>query len=165
MTGSSVDQGPLTEKDAVPFEQLPRETKEWVIAWEKTYERLGLTPEELLTFYRLLMKIRWGFSAAEIEDFSPKEKKCLGAFRHMLICQANRLLGNRRVPDPLAGSYMGGRRHKIPVGDHETIRSEVKRLEQEGMPKREALAQVREERELKASLKTLERICQDRHDL
>jgi len=74
MKPRSVSQLPLTDRDAIPFKQLPKETQEWIIAWNKTLERLGLTAKEFFALHKLTMKIRWGFTAADLELIPPKER-------------------------------------------------------------------------------------------
>jgi len=148
--------------ESVPFNELPKETQEWVIAWKNTYRRLGLTDEEVDAFYKLTMKMRWGFSANDLEAMPPRERACLATFRNFFITQTNRFMGNRSKPDPRAASFFGGKRPRVPVKEHQAIQLEVRRLMREGMPKKEALAYVRAQRKLTVSLKTLERICEDR---
>jgi hypothetical protein len=160
-------QKPRTWRDVLQVEKLPNENQEWQVAWERTYERLNLTMDESFELWKLLSKIRWGFTSDDLEDMPPKDRKCLFAFRKIIVGHANRIVagkstGGMPVPDPKAAGYMGGRRPKIPPRDHAVIRMEVARLIQGGMPKRKALLQVKRERGLTASTKTLERICQDR---
>jgi len=147
---------------SVPFKELPKEAQEWIIAWNNTYRRLGLTDEEAFAFHKLTMKMRWGFSADDLEAMPPKERACLATFRNFFITQTNRFMGNRSKPDPRAASFFGGKQPKVPVKKHEAIRLEVRRLMRESMSKKEALAYVRAQRKLTVSLKTLERICEDR---
>jgi len=121
---------------SVAFKELPKETQEWVIAWNNTYGRLGLTDEEVSAFYKLTMKMRWGFSAADLEAMPPKERVCLKTFRDFFITQTNRFMENRSKPDPRAASFFGGKQPKVPVKEHQAIRLEVKRLVRDGMPKK-----------------------------
>ena len=100
---------PLTDKDATPLSKLPKETQEWIIAAHKIYSRLGLTDEEWRTLVHLTMKIRWGFSAADLESMSPKERAYLAFLRDFIIKQTNRFMGGASKPDPIAASYFGGR--------------------------------------------------------
>jgi hypothetical protein len=162
-------QKPRAWRDLVQFERLPKESQEWLLAWERTYERLNLTMDESVELWKMLSKIRWGFTRDDLEDMLPKDRKCLFAFRKIIVGHANRILAGRSTgkmpaPDPIAAGYMGGRPNKISPQDHAVIRKEVARLIQAGMPKRKAIAQVCRERGLTASTKTLERICQDRSD-
>jgi hypothetical protein len=147
---------------SVPFKELPKETQEWVFAWRNTYRRLGLTDKEVSAFFKLTMKMRWGFSADDLEAMPPKERACLKAFRDFFITQTNRFMGNRSKPDPRAASFFGGKQPKVPVKEHQAIRLEVRRLVREGMPKKDAIAYVRAQRKLTVSSKTLQRICADR---
>jgi hypothetical protein len=154
---------PLTAKDAIPFSKLPKENQEWIIAWTNTYRRIGLTDEEFQTLNHLTMKMRWGFTAEDLEAMTPMERACLATYRKFWIAQANRFMGGRSKPDPQTASYFGGKQPTVPVGEHESIRLEVRRLMHElHISKQQALVRVRERRKLKASLKTLRRICEDR---
>jgi hypothetical protein len=150
--------------EATAFGISYEETQEWITAWKKTYERLELTEHDVDAFNRLMEKIRWGFLPEEIESFSPKERSCLRTFQRVLVDQANRLFGNKSKMDPIAASYLGGRRQKIRREEYETIRRELRELRRKGIAKGRALAQIRQNRRLNVSLKTLERICQDRAD-
>ena len=133
-----------------------------IIAWKNTYKRLGLTDKDVFTLLKLTLKIRWGFFAVDLGAMTPKEGACLASFRNFFIVKTNLLMGGRLKPDPLAASFFGGKQPKIPVGEHESIRLKVRRLMRKSMSKKDALAYVRAQRKLTVSLKTLDRICDDR---
>jgi hypothetical protein len=149
-------------EEATVFELPAKETQDWIVAWKAAYRLLEMSDEDVRTLDVLLRRIRWGFSAVEIENLSRKERYCLSWFRHILVSNANRIFGNKPRMDPHAASYLGGRPSKIRLEDYESIRTRLKELRREGKSKTEAIKLIRDERKLKASVKTLERICQNR---